>query len=186
VSRILIGLAAGSGAPSSLSVRSSSPSMIEGCGAGIAGVVFARSEGKWAIEASNFVLDFIGSFGIAPKGQLLKIGPDKYGFAFFDTFSSSSSDETRLLLYANINGTLRRTLNVLLAFRIFPLDPNYVPPPLPDYTSRIRFVRGNNPDYDDMLLTITELKQDSSGNSAGITERDQLFVFDGAEYQPQH
>lgn len=154
------------------------------CGAGIAGVIFAKSEGKWEIEASNFVLDSIGSFGIAPKGQLLKIGPDKYGVAFLDTFYSSASDETCLLIYTNVNGEIERILNVPLALRTYPLDPNYVPPPLPDYTSRIHFVQGNNRDYNDMLLIITEPRYDSSGSFTGATERTQLFVFDGAQYQP--
>jgi len=153
------------------------------CGSEIGGLILSKAEDRWNVETSNYALDKIGSFGVAPEGRLIQIGPDRYGFLFFDTFATGYQDDTYLLLYANVNGKLKRVLQVHLAFRIYPLDPvDYIPPPLPDYLSSVRFSRGINSIYDDLTLTITEFKKDEAGNITGLIENEKLFVFDGSGY----
>lgn len=152
------------------------------CSADIEGGIFIQAGNGWELETSNHSLGELGSFGVAPKGQLAHIGSDKLGFLFFDTFSGGGGAETRVVLYAEIAGKLSEILNVHIATEFYPLDPNYVPP-LPNYASRLKFIRGTNSVYDDIELHTADLEQVNGVET--IVENVKILVFDGSQYKLQ-
>jgi hypothetical protein len=126
------------------------------CPLPVRAAIFARQGQTWVAEWRGD--SELGFAGHAPTGQLVQIGPDRYGFAFIDTQTSSGYALRDFELFAVMGGYLADILSV----------PNYTEsmkePSQPwagwEYISDYQFVPGENADYYDLRVTTKGSKVD--------------------------
>lgn len=67
-----------------------------GCVATLGGIVVSEQKGTWKADIKNLHIADLGSWGQVPEGQLVLIGPDRYGvrFDFDDVHQGDTNDWT--------------------------------------------------------------------------------------------
>ncbi len=118
----------------------------------IDGAVFYRTNNTWQIDAEQQHITDMGSFGHAPNGQLVKIGPDKYGFQFNNTYMSTGIGGESISIFTALEKGFKEVFNAQTGY----FDARY-----PDtaniekegYSSKVEFVPSNNPTYYDIKVT---------------------------------
>jgi hypothetical protein len=153
-----------------------------GCGAGIGGGIFANVGGSWVVETKNIsnTVDTIGSWGHAPDGQLIRIGPNKYGFLFFDYFGGQGYSASMMHVYANIAGELKPIITIPEFDEVMP----YI---IDDWLtlghqSIYRFVPGNNPTYYDLQVSLAGLQPDELYENLIPRDEKKRYTFNGSNY----
>jgi serine/threonine protein kinase len=153
------------------------------CAPLIGGAVFSQVGNNWQVESENKIISTMGSFGSAPKGKLIKIGPDRHG-AMFEAggMGQGISNEVAVVI-ADMGETLREVLTVdefggdnggacgegLAACYSF--------------SSKLEFVPGANPDYYDAKVTTTGTKEDNDGNVRRVNAV-KKYTFANGKYVP--
>jgi hypothetical protein len=154
-----------------------------GCGAGIGGGIFANVGDTWMVETKNIsnTVDTIGAWGHAPDGQLIRIGPNKYGFLFFDYFGGQGYSASMMHVYANIEGELKKIIAI-------PEFDEVMPYTIDEWLtlghqSIYRFVPGSNPSYYDLQISTAGLEPDELFYQNLITiDEKKRYAFDGSTY----
>ncbi len=143
------------------------------CSAEIGGGVFVRAGDLWTLEARADYLGSLGSFGHAPKGELIQIGPGKYGFAFRLSYVSTGLGTSGLVVYASVDKDLEEILSIQTGLASV-IEPKW------GYASTIEFVPGNNPRYYDVWVKTSGTKMDD-GQLVSVEET-RVYVFDNSKY----
>ncbi len=154
------------------------------CGVGIGGGVFAQANGKWIIESQNIsnTLDVIGTWGHAPDGKLVQIGPHKHGFLFFDTFGGQGYFETWLKIYAEVNGVLKQVVSIPKFYEVIPdLGRSWLET---GQESVYQFVPGSNAEYYDLRVNTVGVGIDEKDREMIPISLQNEYMFNGSEYVP--
>jgi hypothetical protein len=144
----------------------------------IGGALFRRTGSGWEPEIISRDIVPMGSFGHAPDGALIVIGPDKHAFLFEPQWAGQGSGITYADLLAPVNGSLVRIFYHELK------QHSEVGGVVWDYSATMEFVPGPNPAYDDIRLTTTGSKPDGIETKIAPFETVERFTFDGREYVP--
>jgi hypothetical protein len=128
------------------------------CGAGIGGGIFAKVGNNWMVETKNIsnTVDTIGSWGHAPDGQLIQIGPNKYGFLFFEYYGGQGYSANRMHVYTNIAGELKQVIAISEFDEVMPYS--WADWLTLGHQSIYRFVPGSNPAYYDLQVIEFRIK----------------------------
>lgn len=59
----------------------------------IGGAIFSKVGNKWQLDVEQKYIKKMGIYGSAPKGKLIKIGPDKYGVLFHEEDAHADTGE---------------------------------------------------------------------------------------------
>jgi len=157
-------------------------SVCHGCFAPISGAIFVKKGNDWSSETRNDYLGEIGEWGIPPQGKLVKIGRDKYGFLFLDTFNQQGASITSLTLFSNVNGKLKRILGIPeIAWKQIDITRD-TEKKLWDYSSTVKFIPGDNTDYFDLILTTTGTKPGQDITQVETVNEKKTYIFNGSEY----
>lgn len=115
------------------------------CGAKIGGVVFVKRDGAWLEETRNDHIVETGSFGRAPKGQLMQIGADQYGVVIRSTYTSTGNSAESTFVIAYLNGKLS-FLNSITTAEAEVVRNSW------SYTSTLEFIPGEQLDFYDLKI----------------------------------
>jgi len=119
------------------------------CAASIGGAIFERVGNNWEITVEDRHIITMGAFGHAPEGEFIKLGPDTYGVRFDDSYVSTESLGTRLVLITADEEHLRVALDMTSAAGQFAEDESIAW----SYESEVDFIAGDNAAYHDIKIT---------------------------------
>lgn len=83
------------------------------CGAHIDGAVFERSYRSWKLRSLRSNIIDIGSYGHAPKGEIIQIGVEKYAAQFKRVYSNSENTHENLIIIAEIENSFEVILKIV-------------------------------------------------------------------------
>jgi hypothetical protein len=140
----------------------------------IGGALFHKVRGAWEGEIEQREITGMGSFGHAPDGELLAIGPDKHGFLFRPEWAGQGNVAQNAILIGIVDGLFR----VLFSHEI--RIHGEVEEDVWEYTAVMELIPGGNPAYYDIRMTTTGTNP-MQGNVEpfGTVE---IFTFNGREY----
>ena len=151
------------------------------CGSALSVATFAWHEDDhiWKSELFQEDFDVLGFFGYPPEvTSLIRIGPRKYGLMFLSDNISQGSLERYLFVYALIDDSFRKVLQIQGVRHeignILPQNPDYR---MVMVKSEYGFVPGNNSDYYDF-----EIAYWGTGTYSP-TYWFEKYIFDGQEYR---
>jgi hypothetical protein len=143
----------------------------------IGGAIFYRVNNTWQIDLEQRYITSMGSFGHAPLGELVKIGPDRYGFIFHERYASTGIGGETVTIIAAIGKDFKIVFSVQTALADV-IDNKW------GYSSKIDFVPGKNPANYDIKVTTTGTK--IAEGKVTPFEAIQLYEFTDAQYEPRH
>jgi len=148
------------------------------CGVPIQATIFAKQGNTWRAELRDEGGELLGIHGHAPPGKLVKIGPDHYGFLFFDTFSGQGYSWSALVLYAEVNGFLSQIGSIPK----FSQNMNGLVQSGEKwgYESAYHFAPGNGGEYYDLEVTTSGTKV-IDGELVPVDEKD-IYSFKNQDY----
>lgn len=134
------------------------------CAPLIGAATFSRQGDGWQLDAETKAISTMGSWGTGPGGDLIKIGPDKYGVKF--NIGSSGQGETgeAVVIIAENGQSLRE---ILVIDEYSGDNGGACGEGLPacwKYSSRMDFEPGANPEYHDVKVTTSGTRPDGNGN----------------------
>lgn len=133
------------------------------CQASIDGAIFTKSQNGWDLSLVSRGIVSIGSFSFVPPGQIVKIGPDKYGVLLLSVWSGQGYHSEASVIITEVENELRVVfLTQTLENQLDAITQQTVW----GYTSKIDFIPGENLRYYDIQLT-----QQGTNN-----EREQVFL----------
>lgn len=141
-----------------------------GCGADIDGAVFSRTYRGWSLRSFRSKITQMGSFGRAPKGEIIQIGPEKYAVQFNWEYSSTGSTVEHLVIITE------NSFDVVLDIisrgeRLLPHDK------MEGWNSRLYFQKTyEDSKYYDLIVTYYG---DSNGNDMPYQE---FYTFSDGKY----
>jgi hypothetical protein len=152
------------------------------CYAPILGAVFVKKGNDWSVETRNDFLGELGEWGFPPQGKLVKIGLDKYGFLFLDTFQQQGITTISLALFSNANGQLKQVLVIpVISWEEIDITSD-TGKKLWGYYSTYKFISGDNPEYYDLILTTTGTKPSQDLSQIEPVNEKRIYIFNGSEY----
>jgi hypothetical protein len=124
------------------------------CMVHIGGSVLSHANGNWQVIAHRDSITVAGGwrygYGV---GELVQIGPDKYGYIFERYCIGTGFSEDEVALITDVDGRLQLVFdNIGIAGRNHPCGEDGGMPCW-TYDSDLQFVPGNNPDYFDLHLS---------------------------------
>jgi len=138
------------------------------CGVHIQGAIFERINKEWVLSKINLQTAFIGSFGYVSKGELIKIGDEKYAVLLRSGYGNLGYSNTHTTIIAET----KESLGV-----VFDYFPNESQDTEWKFVSELNFYPDeNNNDY--YKIVITYFGTDKTGN----TPPTQIYTFSGTEY----
>lgn len=140
----------------------------------IGGAVFHVVDNTWQLEIEQRSITMMGSFGHAPAGDLMQIGPDRHGFLFEPDWMGQGNEAQYAVLIGIVGQTMKPIFNHEIFFHGETENTVW------EYTSEMDFVPGGNPDYYDIHLT-TQGTQPIQGTIVPFVNEEQ-FEFSGEEY----
>jgi hypothetical protein len=129
----------------------------DACSVPIRAAIFAKQDDTWHAEWRDATDGF--GFGITtqtPAGQLVQIGPNRYGFLFRDPLTGQGYSASALTLCANVHGRFIQILS--LPFYSESLANPGAAWANWKYDSTYQFVAGENADYYDLRIATTGTK----------------------------
>ena len=78
----------------------------------IGGALLERVQAGWRVAARTDPIVELGSFGEAPAGKLVKLGPGRFGVAFFPGYANSGVTSVGYSLVAEVDGDLVEVLSL--------------------------------------------------------------------------
>lgn len=142
----------------------------------IGGALFHRIRDSWEIEIEQREITWMGSFGHAPDGELLTIGPDKHGFLFIPQWAGQGS----MVETAQLIGIVGAELKLIFVHEM--RNHSEMENIIWDYSSTMEFLPGRNPEYYDIRMT-TQGAKPVKGTVTPFEEVE-MFEFNGQEYVP--
>lgn len=156
------------------------------CLAIIGGAIFSRNGDAWQMEVGQKYITGLGAWESAPRGELIRIGPDRYGILFRDKDGMQGIIMQRVVLVTVIEKNFLVILNAdtdgdnLGACRTIEGGKCW------QYSSKTEFIPGKNPSYYDFRITINGTKAaDNEIYSPQVIPFNevQLYTFTGLKYE---
>ncbi|MEW6730764.1 MAG: hypothetical protein AB1489_05455 [Acidobacteriota bacterium] len=136
------------------------PEIISHASGGIVGgALFTKVGDAWQLDLDQKYIDQMGGYNAAPEGNLVKIGPDKYGVLFRPGFTNQGYTVESLVIISEIDKQFRE---IALVEEIYQDNEGSCGGDLGEcwkYDSKIEFVPGSNPLYFDLKVTTSGTKQ---------------------------
>jgi hypothetical protein len=134
-----------------------SPFSCHVCAPLIGAFIFSHEEGQWRVENSRTVVTQAGGWGKPPEDvRIVKIGPNRIAISIRDNFLAQGQTTTidRLLIpwKGKVNEALARVVaddDKGMCGKEKPAQPCYA------NSRSLRFLSGSNPDYYDLVLTLS-------------------------------
>jgi len=134
------------------------------CAPIIGGATFSKQGDAWQLDTLTKEVSTMGSWGSAPEGKLIKIGPERYGVVFQPGYTGQGITSESAVVVAETTGNVR----VVLVVDEYGADNSgtcgeglatcY------SFSSKLEFVAGSNPEFYDARVTTTGTKEDKDGN----------------------
>lgn len=134
------------------------------CAPIIGGATFSKQGDAWQLDTVTKEVSTMGSWGSAPEGKLIKIGPERYGVVFQPGYTGQGITSESAVVIAETTGNVREVLTV----DEYSADNSgtcgeglatcY------SFSSKLEFVAGSNPEFYDARVTTTGTKEDKDGN----------------------
>ena len=106
----------------------------------------------------------MGSWGSAPEGKLIKIGPERYGVVFQPGYTGQGITSESAVVIAETTENVRE---VLVVDEYSADNGGTCGEGLAtcySFSSKLEFVAGSNPEFYDARITTTGTKEDKDGN----------------------
>ncbi|MCA9974630.1 MAG: hypothetical protein KC413_02735 [Anaerolineales bacterium] len=121
------------------------------CPAVIGGAVFVKENDQWFVAVQNDHIVEMGSFGIAPSGELTRLGKDKFGILFTSKYTSTGTSSEGVQIISDIDGVLQYMGGVPTAAADVHME-SWA------YTATFTFVPEDDLVFDDIQVTIAGTK----------------------------
>ena len=72
--------------------------------------LLAQQNNQWKVETNHQYVQKMGTFGVAPQPQLIKIGKDNYGLFFEDGYTGMGVTSSQVSIIAKVNGEYKVVL----------------------------------------------------------------------------
>jgi hypothetical protein len=82
------------------------------CAPIIGGATFSQQGNEWQLDAEAKMISIHGGWGKAPKGELIKIGPDRYGVVFHTGDMGQGIVQEGVVIIADVDGALRELIRI--------------------------------------------------------------------------
>lgn len=164
-----------------LTADSSQEGLCHSCTATIAGAIFVKRGDIWMIDTRSDDVAELGTWGNAPEIQFVRIGPNQFGFLFWNTFNAQGDTLASLSLYTVLDGEFRQVLSIPEVTYEYYDTTGPTPGRIGGYKAYYSFVEGNNPGYFDLRVEQYGTKPDDNHQFVKV-DRVSLYVFNGTEY----
>jgi serine/threonine protein kinase len=134
------------------------------CAPIIGGATFSKVGEAWQLDTVTKEVSTMGSWGSAPEGKLIKIGPERYGVVFQPGYTGQGITSESAVVIAETTDSVRQ----VLVIDEYSADNGgtcgeglatcY------SFSSKLEFVPGSNAEFYDARLTTTGTKEDEAGN----------------------
>jgi hypothetical protein len=151
------------------------------CAPLIGAAVFAKKDSAWAVESSNKALDVIGGWGGPPQAEMVRVGPDRAAFELKPGSTFQGETVASVMILLPWKGGIRQAFNAETESSE-PSDCGDGMGECRDKKAEISFARGANPDFDDIVLSISATETSAkTGKDVGV-ERVQKWKFSDGKY----
>lgn len=145
------------------------------CAPVIGAAIFAKKNGAWTLETAEKSLDVLGNFGGPPRASVVRVGPDRAAFELHPGNTNQGETVADTMILLPWKGEIRVALDVETESTVTSDcgDGNECA----DKQSEISFARGANPDYDDLVLTISGTATNAKSGQGVPVRRVQTWKF---------
>jgi serine/threonine protein kinase len=153
------------------------------CAPIIGGATFSKQGDAWQLDTVTKEVSTMGSWGSAPEGKLIKIGPERYGVVFQPGYTGQGITSESAVVIAETTENVRE---VLVVDQYSADNGGTCGEGLAtcySFSSKLEFVAGSNPEFYDARVTTTGTKEDKDGNvrRANAVRK---FTFANGKYVP--
>ena len=134
------------------------------CAPIIGGATFSKLGEAWQLDTLTKEVSTMGSWGSAPEGKLIKIGPERYGAVFQPGYTGQGITSESAVVIAETTENVRE---VLIVDEYSADNSGTCGEGLAtcySFTSKLEFVAGSNPEFYDARVTTTGTKENNDGN----------------------
>ena len=134
------------------------------CAPIIGGATFSKQGDAWQLDTVTKEVSTMGSWGSAPEGKLIKIGPERYGVVFQPGYTGQGITSESAVVIAETTGNVRE---VLVVDEYSADNGGTCGEGLAtcySFSSKLEFVAGSNAEFYDARITTTGTKEDKDGN----------------------
>lgn len=138
------------------------------CAPLIGAAIFAKNGTSWTVESSNKEFDVLGNWGGPPQAEIVRVGPQRSGFELKPGNTNQGETVGSVMILLAWKGGIHTVFSAE-TLSTETSDCGDGMGNCRDKSAEITFVRGENADYDDILLTIsgTELN-DKTGKDEKV------------------
>jgi hypothetical protein len=130
------------------------------CAPLIGAAIFAKNGASWTVESSNKEFDVLGNWGGPPQAEIVRAGPQRSGFELKPGNTNQGETVGEVVILLAWKGGIHTAFSAE-NLSTETSDCGDGMGNCRDKSAEITFVRGENADYDDIVLTIsgTELNE---------------------------
>ena len=169
-----------------LGTYNSSEGVCHGCAAQIGMVVLVRSNGAWLVESSTKAPVDDGEYGEPSiDAHILRIGPDRFGVELKGSSTHQGAGARYVSILVPWNSEIREAFADITGEANVDCGEEKGMLPCVSFEKTIEFVRGANPDYNDMILTLSGTKlSDAQPYKAVAIKGTERRIFADGKYIP--
>jgi len=162
----------------------SSEGVCHGCSAQLNMVVLVRSNGGWVVESSTKAPVNGGEYGEPSiDAHIVRIGPDRFGVELKGSSTHQGNGTSYVSILAPWKGKIHEAFTDITGEANVDCGEEKGMLPCVSFVKTIEFVRGANPDYDDMILTLSGTKlSDARPYKAVAIEGTERRIFADGKY----
>ncbi len=134
------------------------------CAPIIGAATFSKQGDAWQLDTLTKEVSTMGSWGSAPEGKLIKIGPERYGVVFQPGYTGQGITSESAVVIAETTENVRE---VLVVDEYGADNSGTCGEGLAtcySFSSKLEFVAGSNPEFYDARVTMSGTKEDKDGN----------------------
>lgn len=149
---------------------------------GIAGALFEKVPGGWHLRARNPSITEMGSYGAAPEGTLVQLGPSRWGVRYEPGFTNMGESIVGLSLLAPVGESIAEVLALGELESENSGGCDEAEKNCYEFKSQVTFERGGNPDSFDVVVVTSgsRLNDEMTVETFRETHR---YTFSGSVYQ---
>src|SRR5271154_4283609 len=151
------------------------------CAPVIGAAVFAKNGAGWAVEASNREFDVIGNWGGPPAAEIVRLGPERMGFELKPGNTNQGETVGSVMILLAWRGGIHEAFEAE-TISTETSDCGDGMGQCRDKSGEIEFVRGADPDYDDIVLTISGTETSEKTGKDEKVRRVQNWKFSDGKY----
>jgi hypothetical protein len=151
------------------------------CAPLIGAAVFAKKDGAWAVESSNRAFDVLGGWGGPPQAKMVRAGPDRAGFELMPGSTNQGETVGSIMILLPWKGGIRQAFDAETE-STEATDCGDGMGECRDKQAEVSFARGANPDYDDIVVTISATETSARTGKDLKVHRVQKWRFSDGKY----